>query len=302
MSQQTRYSPEVRSRAVRMVFEHRGEHASERAAIGSLASKIGGKAPTLRGWVRQAQRHQGLGSEPTGEERERSKPLEQELRELRLANEMVRRASANFARRSPNPGREAPIEAMIAFVDQHRDVHGVEPICRLLPIAPSTYHEQVARRRNPAQLPDRAKRDAELRTHIQRVWEENFQVYGVRKVWRQLRREGIVVARCTVARLMRTMPPMAPTSEPARATVAAPSRVTSSRWTVKRPRRPRQPLNRRSEQSADRSRYCRRGPSCRRCAQPVTPRSSPWRSLGRWRRLGRRRCTGRRPAPPARRR
>ena len=94
---------------------------------------------------------------------------------------------------------------MIAFIDDHRDVHGVEPICRLLPIAPSTYYEQVARRRDPSKLPARAKRDAELCRQIRRVWEENFQVYGVRKVWRQLRREGIEVARCTVARLMRAM-------------------------------------------------------------------------------------------------
>jgi putative transposase len=94
---------------------------------------------------------------------------------------------------------------MIAFVDDHHGVHGVEPICRLLPIAPSTYFEHVARRRDPAKLPERAKRDAELQPHIQRVWQENFQVYGVRKVWRQLRREGIEVARCTVGRLMRTM-------------------------------------------------------------------------------------------------
>ena len=94
---------------------------------------------------------------------------------------------------------------MIAFIDDHRAVHGVEPICRLLPIAPSTYYEHVARRRDPARLSGRAKRDAELRTMIQRVREENFQVYGVRKVWRQLRREGVEVARCTVARLMQAM-------------------------------------------------------------------------------------------------
>ena len=94
---------------------------------------------------------------------------------------------------------------MIAFVDDHRDVHGVEPICRLLAIAPSTYFEHVARRRDPGKRSARAKRDAELRPHIQRVWDENFQVYGVRKVWRQLRRERIEVARCTVARLMRAM-------------------------------------------------------------------------------------------------
>lgn len=94
---------------------------------------------------------------------------------------------------------------MIAFIDDHRCVHGVEPICRLLPIAPSTYFEHVARRHDPSKLPARAKRDAELCDEIQRVWEENFRVYGVRKVWRQLRREGIEVARCTVARLMRAL-------------------------------------------------------------------------------------------------
>ena len=94
---------------------------------------------------------------------------------------------------------------MIAFIDDHRPVYGVEPICRVLPIAPSTYHEHAARRRNPARLPARARRDEVLRTEIRRVWEANFRVYGVRKVWRQLRREGIAVARCTIARLMRQM-------------------------------------------------------------------------------------------------
>jgi putative transposase len=94
---------------------------------------------------------------------------------------------------------------MIAFVDTHRDAYGVEPICRVLPIAPSTYREHAARRADPSKLPPRAKRDAALADHIRRVWHENFQVYGVRKVWRQLRREGIEVARCTVARLMRAL-------------------------------------------------------------------------------------------------
>ena len=94
---------------------------------------------------------------------------------------------------------------MIAFIDAHRDVHGVEPICRMLPIAPSTYHAHVARRADPATAPARVRRDASLCGPIRRVWEENFRVYGVRKVWRQLGREGISVARCTVARLMRRM-------------------------------------------------------------------------------------------------
>jgi putative transposase len=94
---------------------------------------------------------------------------------------------------------------MKTFIDDHRDVYGVEPICRVLPIAPSTYHEHAARRANPDCWPPRAKWDAWLRPEIRRVWEENFQVYGVRKVWRQLDREGIKIARCTTARLMKQM-------------------------------------------------------------------------------------------------
>jgi putative transposase len=94
---------------------------------------------------------------------------------------------------------------MIAFIDHHRGVYGVEPICRVLPIAPSTYHAHVARRADPGTLSRRAKRDEVLKSEIRRVFEENFQVYGVRKVWRQLGREDIAVARCTVARLMKAM-------------------------------------------------------------------------------------------------
>jgi putative transposase len=94
---------------------------------------------------------------------------------------------------------------MIAFIDEHRDAYGVEPICKILPIAPSTYHAHVARRASPERLPMRAKRDAVLKAEIRRMFEANFRVYGVRKVWRQLGREGIAVARCTVARLMQAM-------------------------------------------------------------------------------------------------
>ncbi len=94
---------------------------------------------------------------------------------------------------------------MIAFIDDQRAVHGVEPICKVLPIAPSTYHERVAQRRDPLRLSARARRDVALRVEVRRVFDVNYRVYGVRKVWRQLRREGFDVARCTVARLMRVM-------------------------------------------------------------------------------------------------
>ncbi len=91
---------------------------------------------------------------------------------------------------------------MIAFIDDHRGAYGVEPICKVLPIAPSTYRERLAQRRDPARQSARARRDLALKPEIARVFAENFAVYGVRKVWRQMRREGFEVARCTVARLM----------------------------------------------------------------------------------------------------
>jgi putative transposase len=91
---------------------------------------------------------------------------------------------------------------MIAFIDDHREVHGVEPICKVLPIAPSTYHDHVVKRVYPSRLSVRAKRDLALKPEIDRVFAENFEVYGARKVWRQLNREGVAVARCTVERLM----------------------------------------------------------------------------------------------------
>jgi putative transposase len=94
---------------------------------------------------------------------------------------------------------------MTRFIDQYRSAYGVEPICKLLPIAPSTYYERVCRREHPETAPPRVKRDAALMPEIKRVFDENFKVYGVRKVWRQLLREGFDVARCTVARLMRAM-------------------------------------------------------------------------------------------------
>ena len=94
---------------------------------------------------------------------------------------------------------------MIAFIEDHKEGIGVEPICRHLPIAPSTFYDHMAKRANPDLFSDRAKRDDILRPEIKRVWEENYEVYGVRKVWHQMRREGFDIARCTVSRLMKDM-------------------------------------------------------------------------------------------------
>ena len=94
---------------------------------------------------------------------------------------------------------------MLSFIDEQRALYGVEPICAQLPIAPSTYYQHKAREADAAKVPARLLRDRVLMPHIQRVWEENFRVYGARKVWRQLTREGFAVARCTIERLMHKM-------------------------------------------------------------------------------------------------
>jgi len=94
---------------------------------------------------------------------------------------------------------------MTVFIDEHREAYGVEPICEMLPIAPSTFYEQKARQADPLRAPERVRRDAGLCEEIERVWHESRRLYGARKVWRQLRREGIEVARCTVERLMRQL-------------------------------------------------------------------------------------------------
>ena len=135
MSRLSRYSPEVRERAVRLVREHGAEHPSEWAAIESIAGKLGCTAETLRKWVRQAERDNGLRGGLTTAERQRAKALEREVRELKRINEILRKASAYFAQAELRP----PTAVMVQFIDDHRDAYGVESICTVVPIAPSTY-------------------------------------------------------------------------------------------------------------------------------------------------------------------
>ncbi|QHP66107.1 IS3 family transposase [Bradyrhizobium sp. LCT2] len=195
-----KFSPEVRTRAVRMVLDHAGEHPSRWAAVTSIAAKIGCTPQTLHDWVKKAEVGSGQRAGVPTDTAEKLKALERENRELRQANEILRKASA-FC----DGGARPPVQAMIAFIDDHRGAHGVEPICKVLPIAPSTYHAHVTKRRDPAKLSVRARQDAALKIEVRRVFDQNFSVYGVRKVWRQLKREGFDVARCTVSRLMRDM-------------------------------------------------------------------------------------------------
>ncbi|MFO1227260.1 MAG: IS3 family transposase [Roseateles sp.] len=199
MRKSPKFSPEVRERAVRMVQEHRHEHPSQWAAIESISSKIGCVPQTLHAWVRQHEIDDGQREGVSTLEVQRIKELEREVRELRKANEILKLASAFFAPGGARP----PHQVLKAFVDQHRQQFGVESICRAMQIAPSAYWRHAARWHNPALCSRRAQRDASLVPLVQRVWQANFQVYGADKVWRQLNREGVAVARCTVERLMR---------------------------------------------------------------------------------------------------
>ncbi|EIA0262690.1 IS3 family transposase [Escherichia coli] len=185
-----------------MVLESQDEYDSQWAAICSIAPKIGCTPETLRVWVRQHERDTGGGDGGlTTAERQRLKELERENRELRRSNDILRQASAYFCEGGVRP----PLEKIMPLLDKLREQYGVGPVCSELHIAPSTYYHCQQQRHHPDKRSARAQRDDWLKREIRRVYDENHQVYGVRKVWRQLLREGIRVARCTVARLMAVM-------------------------------------------------------------------------------------------------
>lgn len=200
MPRPSRYSPEVRERAVRMAREHAQEYPSHWGAIASVAQKPGCSGETLRKWLRQVERDAGQRPGLTTEEQQRLKVGAGESG----AAPRERDSSEGLGAFCPG-GARPPRDVMVAFIDAHREAYGVEPICAVLPIAPSTYYEQKARTADPRRLPARAQRDARLRPEIQRVWQANRRVYGAKKVWKQLNRETIPVARCRVARLMRAL-------------------------------------------------------------------------------------------------
>ncbi|EHA3107809.1 IS3 family transposase, partial [Escherichia coli] len=178
------------------------EYDSQWEAICSIAPKIGCTPETLRVWVRQHERDTGGGDGGlTSAERQRLKELERENRELRRSNDILRQASAYFAKAE----FDRLWKKLMPLLDKLRGQYGVGPVCSELHIAPSTYYHCQQQRHHPDKRSARAQHDDWLKREIQRVYDENHQVYGVRKVWRQLLREGIRVARCTVARLMAVM-------------------------------------------------------------------------------------------------
>ncbi|WNI20441.1 IS3 family transposase [Streptomyces sp. ITFR-16] len=204
MARPSSYPLELRKRAVRMVAEVRGDYPNESAALRAVAQKLGiGSAETLRNWVKRDETDSGQRPGTTTEESAQIKAMKKEVAELKRANDILK-AAAKFLR-----GRARPAtHTLVAFIDEHRDrFGGVEPICRVLTehgckIAPSTYYAAKKRAAEPSA---RRVRDAALKELITEVHEANFRVYGARKVWRELHRQGHPVARCTVERLMREL-------------------------------------------------------------------------------------------------
>ncbi|MFE2095324.1 IS3 family transposase, partial [Streptomyces sp. NPDC059460] len=204
MARPSRYPLELRRRAVRMVAEVRDDYPNETAALQAVADKLGiGSRETLRNWLKQQEIDAGMRPGTTTEESAQLKAMKKEIAELKRANEILK-AAAKFLR-----GRARPAtHALVAFIDEHRDrFGGVEPICRTLTeydckIAPSTYY---AHRKRLAAPSARTVRDTELKKLIRQVHTDNYRVYGARKIWRELNRQGHAVARCTVERLMREL-------------------------------------------------------------------------------------------------
>ncbi|MFE2039176.1 IS3 family transposase [Streptomyces scopuliridis] len=204
MARPSRYPLELRRRAVRMVAEVRDDYPNETAALQAVADKLGiGSRETLRNWLKQHEIDAGTRPGTTTEESAQLKALKKENAELKRANEILK-AAASFFR-----GRARPAtHTLVAFIDEHKGrFGGVEPICTTLTehhckIAPSTYYAHKKRLEAPSA---RSLRDKELKERIQEIHTDNYRVYGARKVWRELNRQGHAVARCTVERLMREL-------------------------------------------------------------------------------------------------
>jgi hypothetical protein len=162
--------------------------------------KIGCTAETLRRWCREEASRRTAPAAQAADDKARLKLLEREVRNCDAPTRSCAGVSI-FC----DGGARPPRQMMMAFIDAHREDLGIEPICRELAIAPSSYHEHALRLADPGKRPARARSDEEMCGQIKRVHEANYGVYGSRKVWRQLRREGVAVAKCTVERLMRIM-------------------------------------------------------------------------------------------------
>ncbi|MDM7856671.1 IS3 family transposase [Cellulomonas alba] len=193
MAAPRKYPDELRERAIRMAVDLRRDPATRVGALARVGQQLGINPETLRNWVNQAEIDSGQRPGTTTADAQRIAELEREVRELRRSNAILRSASG-FLRGGARP----PVDQVVAFIDAHRAEFGVEPICKDLQVAPSTYY--AAKTRPPSA---RAVADAALGEVITVEHAANYGVYGARKMWKHLHRVGHPVARCTVERLMR---------------------------------------------------------------------------------------------------
>ncbi|QIO09295.1 IS3 family transposase [Acinetobacter lanii] len=196
-----KYTPEIRERAVQLLIESEKDYPSTWAAITAIAPKIGCTPETLRSWHQKYLNQQNPIKVQQLSDQERIKQLERENKELQRANEILRKAAAFFGPGGARP----PTQIMVDFIHNNKELYGVEAICRILPIAPSTYYRTLDLADNPEHRAKRDLHDLHHAEQIKRIWKESSGRYGVRKVWQKLKREGYIIARCTVARLMQKL-------------------------------------------------------------------------------------------------
>ncbi|MGB2914965.1 MAG: IS3 family transposase [Candidatus Microthrix parvicella] len=190
-----RYTDTEKAQAVRLVRELRKELGTDYGTVQRVADQLGYGVESVRAWVRQADVDEGTRSGVSSEEAARVKALEQEVKELRRANAILKSASG-FLRGGARP----PTSLMVAYIDGHKSEFGIEPICEVMQFAPSTYYAAKSR-----PLSKRAIRDAVMKVAIVTVHQANYEVYGVRKMWKAMRRAGEDIGRDQVARLMREL-------------------------------------------------------------------------------------------------
>ncbi|MFA3697624.1 IS3 family transposase [Acinetobacter baumannii] len=196
-----KYTPEIRERAVQLLIESEKDYPSNWAAITAIAPKIGCTPETLRVWYQKYLDKLNPVKVQQLSDQERIKQLERENKELQRANEILRKAAAFFRPGGARP----PTQIMVDFIHNNKELYGVEAICRILPIAPSTYYRTLDLCENPEHRAKRDLHDLHHAEEIKRIWKESSGRYGVRKVWQKLKREGYIIASCTVARLMKKL-------------------------------------------------------------------------------------------------
>ncbi|RVT29946.1 IS3 family transposase [Acinetobacter indicus] len=196
-----KYTPEIRERAVQLLIESEKDYPSTWAAITAIAPKIGCTPETLRVWYLKHMDQLNPAKVQQISDQEKMKQMEREIKELKRANEILRKAAGFFRPGGARP----PTQIMVDFILNNKDRYGVEAICRILPIATSTYYRTLDLTVNPEHRAKRDLHDLQHAEEIKRIWKESSGRYGVRKVWQQLKREGYVIARCTVARLMQKL-------------------------------------------------------------------------------------------------